>query len=796
MTLSHPDKDLAVHLLETARNCELIIANNRFSFKLIDQPLLQNISHIMAYCHDVGKATKYFQEYLLSQGTKITGPKNHSFISAIYAKEFLGLFLQNCTIDEFYKSLLKVFVFTAIKRHHGQLRNIEDEIIENQKQKQIDDLIKQVKSINSSEYERIMKPLFEFTGVKLELAKFVGIISGKNYLSDLKDFYINHFLMNECPTTQKENIELFFLHNLLYSALLLSDKTDVIIGEKINRNSIELDSLTEYRVKKGFENPKEEIDILKNEAFSSAMSNIEKIFNPENHFYSITLPTGLGKTLTSFGVALTIKKLLKGQNSRIIITIPFTSIIDQNFEVYKEALNNADSSIILKHHHLADPVYKRDEDVLDYDKSSFLIETWQSEVVVTTFVQLMEAIFTTDKSKIMKLGNLANSIIIMDEIQTIDFEYWQLINKAFKILADTFNCYFILMTATQPLIFMPEKEITEIIPDYKKYYKFFNRTRIINKSIDDTPLDSFIDEVADYISENPKKDILIILNTKNICLDCFNKLIEYDDDSHDLFYLSTYKTPFERKNIISKIKDKNRTKPQIIVTTQLIEAGVDISVDTIFRELAPIDAIIQTAGRANRYTEKDTICDVFIYRIRENELKSRMVYGSILMNKTENVLKNYDIIEENNYLDMIEKYFIEIKRQANNITSTELEQIQKWKFKEISKFKYISERRSESIFVMLNENAKRVWEKYLEIRANKEIPNYKRKQLFAEIKNTFYEYVINVPVPFGKTGISFDSVPEEYFYLWKYYEPNNNYSYDPEDEKLNTGYKSIELLIF
>jgi CRISPR-associated endonuclease/helicase Cas3 len=129
--------------------------------------------------------------------------------------------------------------------------------------------------------------------------------------------------------------------------------------------------------------------------------------------------------------------------------------------------------------------------------------------------------------------------------------------------------------------------------------------------------------------------------------------------------LTTLITPFERKNIIKRIKRKS-DKQKVIISTQLVEAGVDISVDTVFRQLSPIDSIIQAAGRANRYNEKPEIAEIFVYDIEEYRKSSNYVYGNDLLIKTENVLKDYQIVEEKDYIQLIERYFVEVRKQSDN----------------------------------------------------------------------------------------------------------------------------------
>ena len=128
----------------------------------------------------------------------------------------------------------------------------------------------------------------------------------------------------------------------------------------------------------------------------------------------------------------------------------------------------------------------------------------------------------------------------------------------------------------------------------------------------------FINDIIIYLSANVEKDILIILNTKKHSKQCFEELRNFiNSEFEDIYYLSTMITPWERKFIIKLIKLKS-AKRKIIVSTQLIEAGVDISVDVVFRAMAPIDAIIQASGRANRYDEKGCVCEVFIHEIQES----------------------------------------------------------------------------------------------------------------------------------------------------------------------------------
>ena len=794
---SHPNKLLIDHLNEVALNCKRLVSERTL---FVDNPLKKQVLHDLAYLsgafHDLGKGTSFFQHYLLSAEHEIIGPKNHALISALFVKEIAKEYLSKTKLPSYERNLFAHLVFTSVKRHHGVLNNFEDELYIELKSKELQE---QIAAFEEADAETIIAYFSSALSLDYSFKDFKKYILSKEYLSDMPEFYLEFTENDDFKKLNLQGkVELYYFHQLLFSILLLSDKTDVIldiipVAEKIN---ISFDKVESFRKRKGFDISKSELDEKKNEAFDSSLKNLSKVFSPDNHIYSVTLPTGLGKTITSFAVALQMKNLLKSSAPRLIITIPFTSIIDQNFEVYSQIVESNNSNTLLKHHHLAEPVYKLNDEELSPDKSEFMIETWQSEVVVTTFVQLLNSIFSNNKSLLMKLPNLANSIIILDEVQTVPYEYWQLIKNTFEVLGKNYNCYFILMSATMPLMFLPGKEIIEIVPDYEKYYGYFNRTKLINKTGSTILFSGFIEDVIIYLSGNLEKDVLIILNTKKHSKQCFEELRNWINiESDDIYYLSTMITPWERKSIINLIKLKS-VKRKIIVSTQLIEAGVDISVDVVFRAMAPIDAIIQAGGRANRYNEKLHQGEIYLYEIEEMKKATSLIYGADLIQKTKNVLKGIDTIEEESYLSLIQNYFKEVRKQSETYVSKYLSAIHQFNFKDVGEFSLIEERKAESVFIQLNLQAKDVWDKYVTIWENPVLDIFQKKEEFAKIKSIFYDFVISVPVPINKKNIDFDNEKISGFYLSLFDAPSRFYNYDKEDLSVNTGYQEINTLSF
>jgi len=389
----------------------------------------------------------------------------------------------------------------------------------------------------------------------------------------------------------------------------------------------------------------------------------------------------------------------------------------------------------------------------------------------------------------MKFVHLTNSVILLDEIQTIPYEYWETIRETFKILGEKFNIFFILISATQPLIFTPNEDIIELVPDYKKYFQYFNRTKLIIKN--KIGFDNFKLEIANYIKSNPEKDVLVIVNTKKVARETFQFICEeVDTSSIESYFLTTLITPFERKEIIKRIKQKSN-KRKVIVSTQLVEAGVDISVNTVFRQLSPIDSIIQAAGRANRYDEKSEISEVFVYDIDEYRKISNRIYGNDLLMKTEIVLQGFQEVEEKNYIQLIERYFIEVRKQSDNTSQPLLNAIKNLDFALVD-FELIENRKTESVFVQLNERAKTIWEKYVDIYAQKDLKTWEREALFSLIKSEFYDFVINVPVKFNEIQIDFDSAKKHNFYVSEYESPSRNYNYSEVNFSENIGYVETE----
>ena len=448
---------------------------------------------------------------------------------------------------------------------------------------------------------------------------------------------------------------------------------------------------------------------------------------------------------------------------RIIYSLPFLSIIDQNADVISNILTQCHrspelfSNIFLKHHHLSDVSYKtHSENEMNTNQSKLLIEGWYSEIIITTFIQFFYSIITNRNRAARKFHNIVNSIIILDEIQSIPHHYWKLLNHFLKYLCKEFNCWIILMTATQPLIFEENVEILPLV-NKKKYYDKFNRLNyIFNLKTKD--FDEFKELIWAKIVSEPEKDIMVVLNTINASQELYDYIIgQIDDHIHieedgvacseklQIINISTLIIPKHRLKRIKRIKNSEE-KRNIIVTTQVVEAGVDISVDMIYRDMAPLDSIVQTAGRCNRSNEREK-GSVEVVNLIDDKGRHfySYVYNSVLIDATTDVINGKNFVEEQEFnLKSVPNYFKFVSERGSQDKSVDLLScLEKLKFSDLKReFKLIESLEKIDVFVEVDEDAKDVWEKYEEI--TKIEDRFMRKNAFLDIKSEFYSYIISV----------------------------------------------------
>ena len=600
---------------------------------------------------------------------------------------------------------------------------------------------------------------------------------------------------------EKSDLYLYFITQFLYSALLDADKTDAgLNGKDLDRLDLPADLVDQYRDRKGFTSDRNNINSLRNQIYEDAMVGISD-WNLDNRILSLNVPTGTGKTLTSLSFALKLRDRLKKEKNftpRIIYALPFLSIIDQNYAVFDDVVTQGgrlkDSRLLLKHHHLADVSYKtEDNDEYKADESLLLLEGWNAEIIVTTFWQYFYTLFSNKNKLLRKFNKLANSIIILDEVQAVPHQYWQLIHDATKMLCEKFNSYVVFVTATEPLIFDEAiGEIKEIVQKKEEYFRGLDRIELIPRIETALTLEEFKVLLEKDITGNPEKDFLIVLNTISAANDDYNFVKGLELVNTENFYLSTNVIPKERLERIRKIKgpsekreaNESLRKRKVIVSTQLIEAGVDIDADMVYRDFAPMDSINQVAGRCNRNSAKADKGTVSIFILKDDRKEFyKYIYDPFLMSKTLDTLKNInDTIKESDFLELNNKYFKAVKMGMGDEKSKEnLACLAQLSFRDLSKkFKLIEEDYPKvNVFVELDETAVEIWKKYQDMRMEKDLKERIRKKL--EIRKEFSEYVISAPEKFAHSLIIEDS---EFGYISNAELPNY---YDMETGFMRAG---------
>lgn len=315
-------------------------------------------------------------------------------------------------------------------------------------------------------------------------------------------------------------------------------------------------------------------------------------------FYSLTVPTGGGKTLAS--VLWAIKHAIKNDLKRIIIAIPYTSIITQTASVLRNIFG---AENVLEHHANVDRTTFDDEELAQ--RMKLATENWDYPIIVTTNVQLFESLFSNKPSDCRKLHNIAKSVLILDEVQTLPIDFLQPIIDTFDTLKRVFGVSVLFTTASQPVLsgtilgsnpfvsFEGLSQIHEIVPRGANLHDRLRRVKIIFEDGDRKDYD----EVAEQIANHPR--VLCIVNTRNDAKELYSRLPK----DGICYHLSRMMCPDHVRKTIDKVKDALQSPSNTVirvVATQLIEAGVDIDFPVVFRQEAGLDSILQAAGRCNR----------------------------------------------------------------------------------------------------------------------------------------------------------------------------------------------------
>ena len=431
-----------------------------------------------------------------------------------------------------------------------------------------------------------------------------------------------------------------FYIRMLYSCLVDADyiDTETFMNGDAGRGNYEplsalCDKLTAYISK--WNNPTREIDILRQKILNSCINNSG---NPRGMF-TLTVPTGGGKTVASMAFAL--NHAAANSMKRIIYVIPYTSIIEQNAKVFRDILGQEN---VVEHHSQVSHELSEDADELEY-RSALATENWDAPVIVTTAVQFFESLYANRSSKCRKLHNIANSVIIFDEAQMIPSNNLRPCVAAIAELVRAYNATAVLCTATQPAIdemlleYSKKESVVELCPDVDGMFEKFRRTSFEKEGRLTT------DELVSRLES--QQQVLCIVNTRKFAQEVYEAL-----PSEGRFHLSTLMCPVHRKQKLDEIRERLKSgKTCRVVSTSLIEAGVDVDFPRVFREMAGLDSILQAAGRCNREGKRSAESSIVTVFESENKVNKLI---AVNRDAAEETVRDWT---QPNTTSTIERYF-------------------------------------------------------------------------------------------------------------------------------------------
>ncbi|MBO4780049.1 MAG: CRISPR-associated helicase Cas3' [Selenomonadaceae bacterium] len=615
--------------------------------------------------HDIGKYSKEFQRYIRQES------KARIDHSTAGAKKLYEKFL----VEKTPSALIAAF---CIAGHHGGIPNIGDRNIT-----QFDE---------TTFYSRVPKK---------KIPKY------DEYSKEIEELLANQSKL--LALIKKENEALFalmFYTRMLFSCLVDADFLDTenfMSKGTIQRGNFttlrELKAVFDDYIAKNFLNERTDRyneplnqrrrKILR-ECINSGRSTSESLM-------SLTVPTGGGKTIASMSFAL--NNAVKTGRRRIIYVIPYTSIIEQNAKVFSDIFGREN---VVEHY---SGIEYDDTESEEENIKRLATENWDAPIIVTTNVQFFESIFSNRTSKCRKLHNIANSVIIFDEAQMIPEGFLKPCVQSIEQLTKHYNCTAVICTATQPSlgILFENRNFNEICSEVEDNYNFFRRTTIIALE------EKFSkNKLAERLRSN--RQVLCIVNRKRSVKDIFETL----RDEENVFYLTTNLCATHRAKILQEIKKNlEQNQPCRVISTSLIEAGVDLDFPCVYREIAGLDNIIQSAGRCNREGKfpKDESF-VFVFTLADERI---ILAQKLRVNATNLVCEKY--VSDLHSPQAIKYYFDFLHKLDGNLDKEgilELHRKKSMPFKDIAKkFKLIKED-TKSIFIPFDESAKEIEQKLLD----------------------------------------------------------------------------------
>ena len=604
----------------------------------------ENIGILQGMLHDIGKLTTTFQKYIRQEINVRRGKIDHSYAGAKYICELAD------HVDAVkYHSISRLIAHTIIS-HHG----LHDWLDENNKN-YISTRIQKTEGYNEIQ------------------ANISDVVSDEEILSLLEQATeeyktIEAKIKELCELCTPKKVACGFylgmLERFMQSCLIDADRINTAdfmscASTENKYDTVSLWKTASQNMNNACANFSRNTDAISKQRCS--ISDRCALFAKNKvGACRLIVPTGGGKTLSSLRFA--IEYCREHGTQKIIYTAPYMSILEQNSDEIRKIVGE---KYFTEHHSNLLAEIENEEELQEYELRT---EKWDSPVIATTMVQLLNTLFSGKSSAVRRMHRLSNAVIIIDEIQSLPLKCVYLFDLAVNFLTHICGTTVVLCSATQPkvedleypILFDDDDKAVSMTGDVTLDFDIFKRTKVIYEEMS---YGYSYDEAAEFCTQKFEENgnLLLIVNTKSAAQIMFEKLREHCQNA-EIIHLSTNLCPAHRSEKIEKMRYcLAEHLPVICITTQLIEAGVDISFRCVVRSLAGLDNAAQAAGRCNRNGEYNSLCPVYIIKLKEENVNS--LEGFITaQNLTSNMLHNPEFTDYLSY-EVQSKYFSLLYKQ-------------------------------------------------------------------------------------------------------------------------------------
>lgn len=666
---SHPDKFLLEHIQGVRENTKKL-TNSRFA-------------ELVAIFHDLGKVNPNFQDKLDPQ-KMASGYANHAYFSAYTffcafccSRNNINTLKQFLEVDELTHNDL-IALTVVIAKHHGNLPDFSP----------ADNNGTGTSILSKDENYALFKflekqqelPTYDFTRHYIAVEDFQELLLNPK----VQQGYSEKFSFD--GSNNKSALDFFIDYQSAFASVLQADKADAgKIGEVIDEQKKAVQSFSSCfsaQLDSHFKKLKQDTELnkLRTEIRENAVRNIHEGLKGDKQVFELTAPTGSGKTLMLLSLASEIIKTRGAK--RIIYGLPFLSITEQVeaevlkiFKGYEDFIQRIDSKSDNR-------PFERIQEELDNNPTEEKIQeanilefsenTFAYPFIITTFVRFFETLLSNRNAELLKLPNFTNCIFLLDEIQALPPRLYGFFVAYLSRFCEKFNSYAIVSTATQPNFELPKDnaEAIRFFKDYTNPYpllplSYFDNNLFNRYQIDYSrePVD-LVSLKESIVAEN--SSVLVILNTIVDTKELY-KLLQDVFDKDELLLLNTHLTPRHRKIKIYLAKRRLRqNKRVIVVSTQLIEAGVDVDFPVLYRDFTTVAGIVQSAGRCNRNGKLNALGKVKLFKLQnKGKIRSDIIYQGkdkeILRFTKESFFR--DIYQEKELLDVQKEFFHRIQSE-------------------------------------------------------------------------------------------------------------------------------------